>query len=230
MPKCIHCRIESVTMTREHAFPSAWYTDNTPINVQRWTVPSCSQCNNSLGAAEMDLLIKMVPCIDPNKPEISGLRNKVFEALGIGMEGKISAEELRKRKALAKKVFGELKPYNNNIKVFPNFGLHEGFPSEAQHVINIPSNILFPVLKKVFRGAEYKLNNKKIIEPPFELEIFHTEKEIPELEILLRRFGRTEYLGPGFKLQRVASGSGLVLYKVVIWGTWVAYGLIDLIK
>ena len=54
--RCIHCRETLVETTRDHVFPSSWYPETTPDEVQRWTAPSCERCNGHYGRMEVKRL------------------------------------------------------------------------------------------------------------------------------------------------------------------------------
>src|SRR5437868_14538801 len=97
--KCIHCRKVMAEKTKDHVFPSSWYPDSTPANVQRWTVPSCARCNKDFGAMEEILLVRFGLCVDPRKQAALGIDKKVKRAFGIGVAG-LSDSEKRIRKAL----------------------------------------------------------------------------------------------------------------------------------
>jgi hypothetical protein len=71
--RCIHCREPLAKPTKDHVFPSSWYPDTTPKDVERWTAPSCGRCNEELGRLEKDLLLFFACCMDPTKPATKGL-------------------------------------------------------------------------------------------------------------------------------------------------------------
>lgn len=81
--RCIHCREVLVKATGDHVFPSSWYPDVTPSNIQWWKAPSCKRCNGQFGAMEQDLLVRFGLCIDPRKAAASGISKKALSALGI---------------------------------------------------------------------------------------------------------------------------------------------------
>ncbi|MDP3729157.1 MAG: hypothetical protein Q8R26_00150 [bacterium] len=237
MEKCIHCKIETTEITQahlpseiawDHIPSSSWYTDNTPPNIQRWTVPSCRRCNIELGAAENLIRTYIVPGINQDKQEIFGLRERVFRSLGIGLKNKLNPEEFEKRKNGAIKLYKKFRAVCPDMEFYPNFGHMEESTIERQHAVEIPKDTLIKVFGKIFRGAEYILNNKRIIESPFELMVF-IGNDILIFRRLDHLFNRTENLGPGFRIQRLA-GKESVLYKVMVWGTLIAYGSIDVTK
>jgi len=60
---CIHCVRPTEAPEKDHVFPDSWCPDTTPSTVQRWTAPSCAECNRKFGQMEQDLLVRLVGCI-----------------------------------------------------------------------------------------------------------------------------------------------------------------------
>jgi len=213
--KCVFCN--NAANTKDHVFPRAWYTDNTPKNIQRWTVPCCSLCNTKFGKLEQNLLVKLASCIDPNKVEMSGITKKLIETI-------------KKRPHFLKVLLGKARPYTNKLKAFPGLGPHIGYSLDSQICIPVPTELII-VLEKIFRGAEYKLTSQ-YIEDPYKLKIYHIYEEDPFIIDLFHKWGKSVSLGPGFKIER-ASPPNLVrpaIYKATIWGTFISYASIDIKK
>ena len=204
--------------TKDHVFPSSWYPDSTPPNVQRWTVPSCERCNKEFGAMEESLLLRFALCVDPQRPGYSGILLKVKRAFGIGVTG-LSESEKCIRKALRGEVLGKAKLYDKSAEayVLPGLGPHAGFPSELQIQIEIPVKAVHSVAKKILRGCEYWLADGRIIEPPCELEVF-TPREAPE-ELLRHMPSGPDYLGPGCRIRRAVpvDEPKVAIYEIMIW-------------
>src|ERR1035441_7983823 len=96
--RCVHCLRLSQPVTYDHGLPASWYPDTTPVNVQRWTAPSCRKCNSELGSLERDLLIRVVLCIDPKKEAVSGLASKVLRSLGLDADGVSETEKAHRNR------------------------------------------------------------------------------------------------------------------------------------
>ncbi len=91
--RCIHCRGTLTEATKDHVFPSSWYPDTTPGEVQRWTAPSCERCNAHFGRLEKELLVFLACCINPQKAAARGLYQRVRRTMGIGVEGLTDEEK-----------------------------------------------------------------------------------------------------------------------------------------
>lgn len=230
--KCVHCLTELREKTKDHVFPSSWYPDTTPSEVQRWTVPSCARCNGTLGRIEKELFVRLALGTDPTKAEASGMSKTALRSLGIGV-GDLSPEEKTHRTALAKKVLMKVKPLKEHgeIGLLPGFGPHPGSRAGEQLVLNIPEDVLKPVSEKIVRGCEYKLNGGAYIEPPLHVKIYFVyDRGAEDLTAFLERLPVTT-LGPGFEVGRGQSppeeGERIVLYRITIWGTLKIYASIN---
>lgn len=230
---CIHClkSLDKNSRSRDHVFPSSWYSDDTPADVQRWTVPSCIDCNNKFGRLEKDLFVRLAMCVDPRQFEASGITKKLMCSFGVGSNAEnLSSQEEEKRRRLLNGILEKTFPCFKGIRVFPGFGPHVGFPLEIQRAIKIPENLLMPVLGKIYRGVEYKLGNKRYVIEPERLKIYHVDEEPKEVAALINKFSITASLGPGFKVFRVGhEEADVVLYKAIIWGKWTSYASLDLV-
>jgi len=112
-----------------------------------------------------------------------------------------------------------MKPYDGSIDPYtiPGLGLHAGFPVEQQRQIEIPAEALHSVAKKILRGCEYWLANGRIIEPPYELEVFMPRDTSEELSGHLLH--GPDYLGPGCRIRRgvPVDDPNAAIYEILIW-------------
>jgi hypothetical protein len=177
---------------------------------------------------EKELFIRAAMCVGPLKAEATGLSKKAVESLGVGVSG-LSAGEKKHREALKKKIVAELKPYVAGTQTLPGFGLHKGFPSHQQYMVNIPEVLVKAVAGKIIRGCEYVLGNQRLVEDPSHLRIYFAEEHtIQDVLRVFAKFGSATHLGPGFRVTRAVAHDDprLVMYKIDIWGTWSIYAVI----
>jgi hypothetical protein len=147
--------------------------------------------------------------------------------MGIGAEG-ISLKESLHRRALKLKILASTWQFKPGTETFPGFGPHPDFPEDQQKAIAIPAEPLEKVVKKIVRGCEFELNNDRIIESPYEIGVYfvHRHNVPASVERAFQTRGALHRtLGPGFEVTRVQAHDepGSALYKIVIWGTLVAY-------
>ena len=224
--RCIHCRVSLCEQTEDHVFPKAWYPDSTPQTVNRWTAPSCRRCNKESGEREQELLLYMGLCVDPRKLEAAGIAERVKRSFGIGVKG-LSPKETRIREARKNRVLASLKPFSENQQehIIPGLGPHHGFPLKQQIALEIPSEAVYEVSKKIVRGCEFWLANGRIIDEPYDLSVYLApQEEIADVLRMFQPFGPI-HRGPGFRIRRAATREDPLsaLYEIWIWDTWTIY-------
>jgi hypothetical protein len=215
--------------TRDHVFPTSWYPDTTPHEVQRWVAPSHLACNNDLGPIENKVFNRLALCIDPRKAEASGLSAKVMRSLGIGVEGLSDGEAAHRRK-LKLGLINATMPYEPSIDNLPGLGLHAEFGDEGALQVKIPADLLIMVCKKIVRGCEWVLVHR-IIEESFEILIYFVlDQNIPDhlAQAFRSPAAKDVHVGPGFRVIRVAAHDApdSVAYKITLWGTLTFYALV----
>lgn len=229
--RCVHCGNTVAEATKDHVFPDSWYPEKTPNDTQRWTVPSCSACNNRLGSIEKKVFSRLALCIDPRKAEAAGLSTKVMRSLGVGVEG-LDAEEAEHRRKQKLGLIAAIKPHDPaaSASTLPGLGSHPGFKDEELPQIRIPADLLNAVADKIVRGCEYSMASR-IVEKPYGIQIFfvHDHNVPDELTRALNSSGAEKtHLGPGFSVIRVMAHDApeTVVYKITLWGTLVFYAVI----
>jgi len=217
--KCVHCLKEDVPTTDDHVFPSSWYPDITPPTVQRWTVPSCMDCNQKLGQLEKDLLVRLPLCIDPSLEAVSGLASKALRSLGLDADG-LREEEKAYRDKFRAKIRSELMPYADvagQPGAIPGCTLWEGNGETEPFAIPIPWAALIIIAEKIACGCEYKLKDR-YVELPYGIRTFITNPNV--VNSLFASFGRLIDFGPGCQVMRifVTEDPKRVRYRIAVWG------------
>jgi hypothetical protein len=225
--RCVHCRGHATT--KDHVFPDSWYPESTPEKVQHWTAPSCAKCNRELGLTEKEVFVRLGLCVNPQKVAATGISKRVIRSLGIGATD-IDEDEKRIRAALMKEVLKGAKPYavEDQPHVLPGIGPHPEAPAEQQIQINIPADRLYEVARKIVRGCEYWFANGRIVEPPYEIDIYFAHQvDIPDVLKILSGLDLFHF-GPGFRVRRSATREDPLsaIYEVVIWDSLIFYATI----
>lgn len=178
MPRCVHC-LNPAGNTRDHVFPGSWYPDSTPEAVQRTIAPSCRPCNERSGKLENYILGRLGLCMDPTKAEVAGIAAKALRAVGIGVEGELSAKENAIRAKLKARLMQETMPYSKvagKPGILPGFGPRNEFSRESQIAVSVNADALKDVCRKIVRGLEHYVAGR-YIEPPYILEVFFIDDE-----------------------------------------------------
>lgn len=215
--RCVHCLKETKKPTSDHVFPSSWYPNTTSNKIQRWTVPSCSNCNNILGKQEKELFLRLALTTDPSKIEASGIAERAFNSLGIRAKNINNKEQLIREKH-RQKIVNEIQTFVGPI--IPIARINEPLAQSQRLVpVPIPGNLMILVYKKIICGCEYILGKKRYIEYPYDIEIYNgtvTNK----FDELTNTLPFTNNAGPGFNIKRVTSTEDplTVIYEIIIWG------------
>jgi hypothetical protein len=124
--RCVHCLtlLPNKEVSKDHVFPSSWYTDHTSPRIQRWTVPSCKKCNARFGDLEKELFLRLAVCIDPAKAQAAGINRKLLRSFGIGPDIPDREKEIRRK--LKDTILAESAPYAGD-ETLPGLGLHQVF-------------------------------------------------------------------------------------------------------
>ncbi len=195
--------------------------------MQRWTVPSCQDCNQKHGELEKDLLVRMALCVDPMSEGAAGLAVKALRSMGLAVEA-LSNDEKTHRDALLAKFRSELVPYSS---VAGNPGAIPGLspPASTPHKwsIPIPWAGLSIITEKIARGCEHKLSGR-FLRSPYGIRTSVADSgTIPEPYV---SFASLYDFGPGFRVARVfaVEDPSVVLYWFSVWGALHLCATIDL--
>lgn len=169
-------------------------------------------------------------CINPTKPAAQGLYERVRRTMGIGVEG-LSEEDKRHREARRRKLLSEARPYSSEIQphIIPGLGPCPEAPVSSQMQLTIDAESIHAVVKKIVRGCEYWLAAGRIVEPPYEIEVFFPTETPKLVDQLLAAFALGPvYLGPGLRIRRGGAhdDSLSALFELVMWDTLTIYASI----
>jgi hypothetical protein len=220
--RCIHCGKPVDETTKDHVFPASWYPETTPEDTQRWTAPSCGECNNSLGSIEKKVFNRLILCVDPQKTGAAGLYAKLKRSLGMGVVG-LSTKEAEHREKQKMGLMSAIKAYSpeGSASTLPGLGSHVGFKDEDHSQVRIPADLLLKVYEKIVRGCEYVLADR-IVEEPYKIQIYFVhEDNIPKdlVRGLASPDAEDVHVGPGFRVVRVAAQDNphTVVYAITLW-------------
>ncbi len=220
--RCVHCLQPLEKRTADHIFPRSWYPKGTAESVQRWTAPSCQQCNKRLGAAEKDLMVSLAMCGHDSSLDSSDISERALRAVAIGTAG-LSEKEQAHREKYRRKILSRVLPYFavKHISQTVHGASSEKPPlGELEPVMVITLDLVSPVAEKIVRGLEFKLAGR-YIEPPLSLKTFIVPVErVHEWDDVFEKTTELQF-GPGFKVFRAVPNASdvIVMYRIVIWET-----------
>jgi hypothetical protein len=222
---CVHCLRDAKTRNWDHVFPQGWYPQTTPLDLEKWKIPSCIECNREYGAMEDEFSILLSACVDPKRAEASGIWAKTLRALdpSKGKNDKDSrARQRKKEKLLACILAGDEIPEEG---IYPGLEERWGRARPDQRALVIPARCFERLAEKIVRGLAY-LEEGVLIGPDYVVEHHPlTSKGVLPIEDVLAKYGVERHGGPGVQIVRAVAGEDPVasLSKITIWGEFVLY-------
>jgi hypothetical protein len=139
---CAHCLQFSDDLTWDHVFPQAWYPETTPLDLEKWKMPACQDCNARFGRLERDLLVRLGLCVPPATAATAGIVEKVLR--GLDPNAASSKRDRRARAADRERITKELVTFERppNEGVLPGLGVHAGSATKEFPAVLIPSDSL----------------------------------------------------------------------------------------
>lgn len=223
--KCVHCLKEGVELTSDHMFPKAWYPDATPETLERWTFPSCFECNQRFSRIEGDLLNRVALALDTKHEASQGLADAALRAMDptAGRDEKdAAARAARGRKMLGEMFKGEAIPEG---QIMPGLGERWGRPKAEQLAVNIPRASFDAMTEKIVRGLAYR-EDGQFIEAPYKIQAFIAEDEGAKVaKELLDKAGKEFKREKGLEIRRaVLNGDERsALYEITFWQQFKTY-------
>ena len=218
--RCAHCLEEFDTLTSDHVFPDSRYPDTTPENIEKWQMPSCSECNKKHGRMENDLLLRFGLCIDPSEHKSLGIAQKALRSVDPAHAKKPKDREhrLKRRHNIMRNLLPSRKVQDEAI--FPNFGRHPDYTGADQPGVLVAESDLKMLGEKLVLGITYVVDHR-FIEKDHQVEVFFLRDEAAE-QILtqLNKHGVRYECGPGITVLRAVPHdmSTAALFAIEIWG------------
>ncbi len=218
--RCVYCLQFFKKLTSDHVFPKSWYPDTTPLNLEKWQVPACSECNSKYSKIEGELLQKAGLCLDPIEFKSLGIAEKVIRSLS-PRRGRTDADRQHRQKQ-QEKVLKSLVPGHKIPReaCLPGFGPQGDALLEKQVGILVPQRELKVLGEKLVCGITY-LKNKTYIDQNHKVDVFFAPEEGGQLVANeIKRFGQEHHCGPGVRI-----GAAFInddpqsgLFDIEIWG------------
>lgn len=227
--RCVHCLEGFDSLTSDHVFPDSWYPETTPENLEKWQMPACTECNRIHGRMENDLLLRFGLCIDPEEHKSLGIAHKALRSVDPTQAKKAKDGEhrlKRRHKVMRSLISPDSIPEE---AIFPNFGKHEGFPSEDQPGVPIAHSDLVMLGEKLVRGITYVVDGR-FIENDHKVEVFFIRDDAAApIVAQLQKHGTIYEREPGIKVTRVVPHDmpTSALFSIEIWGKLRMYAAVQ---
>jgi hypothetical protein len=225
---CVYCLRFFNKLTSDHVFPKSWYPDTTPLNLEKWQVPACSECNSKYSKMESELLQKVGLCLDPTELKSLGIAEKVIRSLN-PENAKTATDGVHRQKQREKILKGLVPGHKiSEEAIFPGFSPPPGMTINEQMAILVPEKQLKALGEKLVRGITY-VKYKKCIDQNHKVNIFFAHEENAQLVVdEIRGFGQEYHCGPGVNIGVAFAQddphSGL--FDIEIWGKLRMYSIV----
>lgn len=223
--RCVHCLRETEELTWDHVFPTSWYPESTPPNLEKWKIPSCFECNQLHSKNEGDLLLKFGLCIEPDNISSSGIPEKAMRATRASEarnDRDAALREAKRQKILAQVLEREEIPRQ---AIYPGFGPSPQQSPEEQVAIPISASAIRRLAEKIVRGLIY-LEDRRFVQEPFKIDHYVLSDEgAAPVRAALIKFGKVYERGPGIRVVRAVTPEDAMsgFYEIEIWGHFKMY-------
>ncbi|MFQ3454132.1 hypothetical protein PMN64_12555 [Bradyrhizobium sp. UFLA01-814] len=226
--KCVHCLRDGVELTSDHMFPKAWYPDATPETLERWTFPSCFDCNQQYSKIEGDLLNRVALALDTKHEASQGLADAALRAMDpkAGRDEKdAAARAARGRKMLGEMFKGEEIPQG---QIMTGLGERWGRPKAEQLAIQIPRAGLDAMTEKMVRGLAYREDNR-FIESPYKIDTYVDGAGAEIAREMIQRAGKEYKREPGLEIIRAVPDDDVesAIYEITFWQQFKTYAIVQ---
>ena len=216
--KCVHCLEDNLERNWDHIFPVSWYPDSTPPNLEKWKVPSCIPCNDTLGIIEDEFLQLVSVCLDENNPASRSIVAKAKRARDPDSTG--DETEKRHRQAARDWLYSQLL-HGKDIPdkgIYPTLNNKWDTPKEDQVAVILPKGHFIKITEKIVRGI-FLLEDKHFIESPYMVDFFALADAGTEpIRELLAKNGKLYVREPGIKVHRALATDGLTsAFEIDFW-------------
>ena len=224
---CVYCLRFFKKLTSDHVFPKSWYPDTTPLNLEKWQVPACSECNSKYSKIESELLQKIGLCLDPTELKSLGIAEKVIRSLN--PENAKTVTDSVHRQKQREKILKALVPGHkiSEEAVFPGFGPPPDMTINEQMGFVVPEKQLKVLGEKLVRGITY-VKYKRCIDQNYKVFIYTHEENAQLLVDEIGRSGQEHHCGPGVHIRAafVQNDPPRGLFDIEIWGKLRIYSVV----
>lgn len=231
--QCVHCLGYHKKLTEDHVFPESWYPAATPPDIEKWTVPACTECNRRLSVAEEKLFNRLAISVDPSELAAAGIGQKFVQ--------KISKRTSNPRSIgwQVGLLMGIVKSFVSELYSPGKYPVTVGFtPKEgvrSRRMIRISGELTHTVCIKIIRGLEYKLRSQLIGTDRRISIIWPHENNQKELDLvkqwekLILPIEQNTHRGPGFVVRYGVNqfDTRWVIYNVKVWNQFDFWAMIS---
>jgi hypothetical protein len=167
---CVHCQ-DRVADTKDHWLPKKWWPAGVLPNIERWTFPSCRECNGKLGEVENRLRTRLALALDPEAPSAQGIVPALHRSIDPdhGHDKRDSAARRTRRDELFQELFpGDSVPPNS---ILPSLGEPLDSSLSGRLATAVSAEDLDIFVAKLVRGLTY-IQLRDHLKPRYSIQSF----------------------------------------------------------
>ena len=223
----MYCRTEVEVRNWDHVIPRSWFPDTIPPDLERWTVPSCPQCNAAHGRNEEYLLVRLIMCFGNDDARSAGIPERVIRSMDPrhGRDAGDARARAARHRELGRDMVDAPDPAIR-AGVIPNFGPDES--GGGGRAIQISGESLATIAEKVVRGFTYRRIGE-LIQDTHRIEWFLLEEDAGRGALDLMRGAEEHSLGPGILVRYLHTGEDAVAsaFVIEIWNRLKLYATVN---
>jgi hypothetical protein len=226
---CVYCLKTDKEMTWDHVFPRSWYPDSTPLELAKWKVPCCAECNNKYSAIEEDLLLRLGMCTDHTRLPALGIGEKALRTIKPEFAKSEREREIRQRKRDKIKseiIWTDSVPGRGLLPTLTPIPIDQSRPFA---MIKIPEKGLKALGHKLLRGTTFVLEDAYIDKRHRISVVIARPQDVEFYDRIVHAHGETTHRGPGLIIHwaRAHDDPLATLFMIDIWGTYRIYAAIE---
>ena len=219
-------------ITDDHFYPESWYPSNTPLNLEKWTVPACQACNRKKAKLDDYAFMILVPGLQTSSEAYEDIRARHRRAIDVN-----SATNLKDAVKRRQRGFALLSTFKQHLwadprRIVPTHVQPPLNKGEPFNVVQFDGARVREQFLYMLKGLAHVLHGGLLVDGAMIARVDFFDKAVvidqakPYLQnVRVENFDR----GPGFQGQYVCSTweeKPVFFCGVTIWEYFYFYGLL----
>ena len=225
---CVHCLRYFHKRNWDHVMPRSWYPTSTPINMEKWKIPTCIKCNSEYGVLEEDMFTLLALTIERSASS-AGIHERALRS--IDPRQGTSKGDRKSRLAKRNRIMTSIMKGRDipEVGVYPGLGERWKRPVGDQIGVEIPAEYFVKFSEKITRGIHF-IETGELIEPPYKISFYAGEQDaIKPVSNIIRTTGSRYARGPGLEIHRAVPHDDpkMSMSEITLFGEVIMYSCVD---
>ncbi len=223
---CIHCGNYAERLTADHVLPEAWYSDSTPVGMEKWQAPSCSKCNSDYGKLERTLFQRLALGVEPWVVGGEGIGERALRSFdpSVAKSPKDRAHRTAAQGRMRRRMknVADVKPF---AAVLPNIGTIHEAGDLGYTVDSIELEELERLVEKFVRGMSYVWTGR-VTPRTYVVHFIDPSKFSRAPDYLVKSLAEERDRGPCFRVVRHGTNDDefAAFFRFFLWGKYEFWG------